>query len=384
MVKRTTEDKNPIVITDKTGEKLELSGELKDAIFSKKLLPLKLPKEFNSSKPDPISESVDPYNSYELNNYNFRGNDFQPGVDILAAGCSTTFGLGVPNDGTWPSIVGEKTGFSVANLSAPGASIEWIVNSIYSYIYTFGLPNKYIIVYFPDILRGEAFIDEEVTTSMEVGPNDFYQQSMDSKWKKKIITHSSLDQTSEAFPAPKVIRKPYPVEYVKSKYEALRQSLTAIKNLEMYCEQLGITLIWSSWSSDIVELMKNIPEEYEYRFYINMIRMGHWKSHFYELEKTKDDPEGIVDYKLDHRPETLDFYECSDELEGQENCKCFSKCHFHLESRYGSSFHDGTDRHVVGALNSHIGVHKHIHVAESFVEHMINEGLEGLDDAIFR
>lgn len=361
---------DPLEIKLNGGDSLKFSGKLRDSIFSKKLLPFEFPPEWDLSVEDPINTNSDSYNSYRLNNYGYRGPDFGPDIDVLAAGCSMTFGVGVPDNGTWPSLFSEKSGLSVANLSAPAASIEWIVNSIFSYIETFGKPRKGIIVHFPDLLRGEIVVDEEVVTASEWGPKDFHQVSLDDNLTKKIVTHGSLTLVSEDYPAPKILKKPYPIEYTKTREEAVRQSFSSIKNLEIFCKAADIPLVWSSWSFDLHESMKNISKKYKFSNFSEMSGMGHWKSHRLPLNKTENDPEGIFDYKINHQESTLELYGCSDEMEGRGECICFSTCHFDLADKYGSSFHMATDRYdkFKGIGQAHFGVHKYIHMADAFID----------------
>ena len=360
---------DPLEIKLNSGDVLKFSGPFKDAVFNKTLLPMQFPVDWDSSVDDPISHHSDPYNSYGLNSYNYRGPEFSSDVDILAAGCSFTFGIGVPDNGTWPAIFSEKTGLSVANLSAPAASIEWIVDSILRYVETFGKPKKAIIAYFPDLLRGEVAVDERVTTSEEWGAKDFHQTFLEENTNKKVLSHASLNMVSKDMPAPKILKKPYPIEYTKTKEECIRQSFASIRTLEAFCKAAGISLIWSSWSSDLHEAMDSISNQYKFNNFWPMRNFGEWKSHKRPLEKTKDDPEGIVDYRLDHNESTLDAYGCSNELEGKNQCVCYSTCHFDLADKYGVSFHMATDRFDPhkGIEQAHFGVHKLIHIAESFV-----------------
>lgn len=365
---------DPVEIKLNSGDSIKFSGRLKDSIFSKKLLPLSFPPEWELGVDDPVSHYTDAYNAYTLNSYNYRGPEFSSDIDVLAAGCSMTFGVGVPDNGTWPAIFSEKTGLSVANLSAPAASVEWIVDSIFRYIETFGRPNRAIIAYFPDLLRGEVLVDEQNTTASEWGPKDFHQVSLDEVSDAKLITHASLNMVSKDFPAPKIIKKPYPVEYTKTKEEAIRQSFAAIKNLEIFCKAAGIPLIWSSWSSDLHESMDGILQQYKFNSFWTMRKAGEWKSYKMPLKKTPEDPEGIADRLIDHRTDTLDLYGCSDEMQGRDECICFSDCHFDLADKYGPAFHMATDRFdsYKGTTQAHMGVHKLIHLAEAFIDMLDN------------
>lgn len=100
---------------------------------------------------------------YSFNSAGYRSENFfvhQPEnkkLHVLFAGCSVTFGQGVPLEYSWPKIVYEKiketketTGFF--NLATPGATNEMIIENVYGYIKKFGMPDV-IFVLLPDLLR---------------------------------------------------------------------------------------------------------------------------------------------------------------------------------------------------------------------------------------
>ena len=54
---------------------------------------------------------------YSHNSYNFRSKEFHEDTEIVALGCSHTFGVGVPEKFIWPTFVKELTGIEdVVNL----------------------------------------------------------------------------------------------------------------------------------------------------------------------------------------------------------------------------------------------------------------------------
>lgn len=62
---------------------------------------------------------------YRLNSQGFRGDEFdseQP--NLVALGDSFSFGIGLPQEDTWPELVGKKLGLRVHNLSIPGCSAD--------------------------------------------------------------------------------------------------------------------------------------------------------------------------------------------------------------------------------------------------------------------
>lgn len=59
--------------------------------------------------------------SYKLNSHGFRCAEFTNDPCVIALGCSYTFGIGLPVDKIWPSLVGMELGLSVANLAWGGS-----------------------------------------------------------------------------------------------------------------------------------------------------------------------------------------------------------------------------------------------------------------------
>jgi len=354
-----------IVVKCRDGVEVAFTGDFKDSIFDSKIKHLGLPPLWDSKT---ISDEYDPYNNYSLNSFNYRSPEFSENVDFIMGGCSVTFGVGVQATGTWPHLIAQQLDASYVNISMPGASIEWICDSIYRYIETYGVPNKAILVLFPDLLRGQLALNDAVNISIESGMNDFYPQSYNKDFSKGVISHSSLVYNSPKNPAPRVVKKPYPIEYTVPREEPIRRSIKEIKNLERFAKNLNLKLVWSSWSEDLSDLANSLPEDYKFEYFMDLKSLREWKSHFTELLPTETDPEGIIDHKLNHSSETLDKYGCTDELQGKGECVCFSNCHFDLEDNYQKTFHLATDRFKNGKNHAHFGVHKLIHIAEDFIE----------------
>jgi hypothetical protein len=357
----------PVVVIPPQGYRRELrfSGNFKEAIFGKTIMPMPTPVSWADSN---IQKNHDSHNVYSLNNYNYRGPDFSNDYDLLTAGCSQTFGIGVPDDGPWPVHVSEMLNASYVNVSMPGASIEWIIDSIYRYIDTFGKPKRGILVLFPDILRHDVVINSEINDTTETSDNDFIPQYYSDDRKLKLLSYSPA-----GYPAPNYLKKPYPIENTMTLEESVKASIAKIRDLERFCRLADINLVWSSWADSLVWLVRELPDEYQFDNYVKMTGLSLWKSHLYRLEATDSDPEGIADYKLAHMEDTMADFGCSNELAEAQKCVCFWPCHQDLVVKYGLSFHEGTDRFTRDG--SHYGVHKHIHIAEDFSARALEIGM---------
>jgi hypothetical protein len=358
-------DHLPIVIPGKGhNRELTFTGDFKEAIFGKHVMKMPVPLLWDSPS---IKDNHEKYNEYTLNNYNYRGPDFVSGIDVITAGCSQTFGIGVPDNGPWPVHLAESLGASYVNLSMPGASVEWIINSIYRYIDTFGPPKRGIVILFPDILRNDIVINSDINTATKTNIGDFIPQYYSDDSKFRLISYSPM-----GYPAPNYIKKPYPVENTVVMEESVKSAILKIKDLERFCKYAGIKLVWSSWADSLVWLMRDIPEQYSFDNYVRIVSLADWKSHIHPIEKTPEDPEGIADYKLDHIGYS-DITGCTKEMALNGTCICFSRCHFDRFEEFSLSFHEGTDR--IGQGNSHYGVHKHMHIADDLVARALEIGL---------
>lgn len=337
---------------------LIFSGDFKESIFGRDLMKMPLPQSWQDKD---IQKNYDKYNTYTLNNYDYRGPDFKDGVDVITAGCSFTFGVGVPDNGTWPDQYSKISGNSYVNISTPGASIEWVIESIYRYINKFGKPNKGIVILFPDLFRQEVVIDSITNKTLEISKNDFvpqYYDDLDQTYLGTYIPYENLE-------IPNIAKKPFPIEYTVLLKESIKRNVLKIKDFERYCEAANINLYWSSWSDVTTWIYSRVPEKYKSSNYIKLEGLTHWKSHFFEIEKTEQDPEGIVDYKIVHDP--YNSHGCTKEMNENGKCICFSSCHFEIEKDFPDSFHVASDRWNTSGGNYHYGVHRLIHIAEDFV-----------------
>jgi hypothetical protein len=358
-------DEFPIIIPgDVHRRELKFTGDFKEAIFGKTIMRMPTPRLWKSNS---VRENHEQYNDYTLNNYNYRGPDFGPDVDIITAGCSQTFGMGVPDNGPWPVHLAESLDASYVNLAIPGASVESIIDSVYRYMDTFGKPKRGIVILFPDLLRNSVVINSAINTATYSNTGDFIPQYHSDDSKLRLLSYCPM-----GYPAPTYIKRPYPIENTLVMEESVKTAVLKIKDLERFCKYAGIKLVWSSWSDTLVWLLRDIPEQYAFENYVTLTGLADWKSHITDLEVTEDDPEGIADYKLDH----LNYSEitgCTEEMAINEACICFSRCHFDRYEEFKDSFHEGTDR--VGKGNSHYGVHKHMHIAENLVAKAVEIGL---------
>lgn len=155
------------------------------------------------------------YYEMEKNNYGFRSDNFSKedaGSNFLFAGCSQTFGVGLPQNLVWAFQLNKMLNKDkFFNVSTPAASATEICYNVMNYIKKFGKPEA-IFLLLPNFERSVSFEKESLKT--KVSDND--------------IKHLSKDEY-RSFCA---------------------QYYIAISQLETMASLLDIKFLWSTWQFD--------------------------------------------------------------------------------------------------------------------------------------
>ena len=274
--------------------------------------------------PGDIKNYGDSVNEYRLNSLGYRSSEFR-NVPIVFAGCSVTFGIGVPYKAIWSTLIGERLGLDFINLSTPGWSIQRIVDSLFKYFYEYGNP-EILFVAFPDYHR-------LILTSNR----DFCVVEPHLKDEPLLKVQNAQLGWTPVVDRNTYSKKPHNfIDFITPEY-ALFEAFKSINSLITYCKNSNIKLVWSTWDSetnDIIEIVKNRWNQESYSGYVYPK---------FSYNGAKNQP-------------------------GHEE---YSGCHSEHVSEYGDNFFQGQD-HGVGGETSHPGVHWHMHLAE--------EMLKGLED----
>lgn len=250
---------------------------------------------------------VDVNTEYKNNSFGYRGEDWEGSPDILTLGCSNTYGVGVPITGNWPSILSKISNRDVRNLSFPGASIQQLVSMAFKSFEIFGNP-KTILCLFPDPYRIKIPSNENLAIS---------------ETKYSGILHSIFLQSKHNMEErPKYSKKPHHYEDILPQEFALFISTQYIHMLEQYCNSNNIELVWLSWFDDFNKTLNAIEDKIFNNVYF--------------------DQEVVINLE--------DFEE---------------ECHKEYLEEFEKYFISGLDIEDDEDYR-HPGVHKHIHIAESF------------------
>ena len=113
------------------------------------------PSEYNNK--NSFVGTIDKDNTYEINRFGFRG-EIYDNSETIASGCSMTFGTGLPEEGRWSNLLGNRVNRGIINLGNPGASVATICNTIIQYCLNNKMP-KEIFCLLPDFFRSMVVVD---------------------------------------------------------------------------------------------------------------------------------------------------------------------------------------------------------------------------------
>jgi hypothetical protein len=292
--------------------------------------------------------------TYSYNSLGFRGKEFEPEEDLVIAGCSQTFGMGLEENYIWGNVVANSLGYKASNISMPGASTESIINNIYAYFKEYGHP-KMLLALFPDMYRFQIPTNRKYITSSSIkneGPEPYEQPYM---------TYLYLDKQEQS-KKPKYQKIPFDLEEIITPEIAFFYNMKSIIILNQYCNALGIKFYWASWRPELdIAITKIKSDSKDYENYVSLDIFNWYTKHSFE-----EDPFGVeknlIESEYYHKDYALDCYNCYNEQE----CDMIVNCHEELFESNKNLFHHGNDR-------AHIGSHKHQHIAEKFIERIKNE-----------
>jgi hypothetical protein len=277
-------------------------------------------------------------NDYYFNSLSFRDKvEWQKGkpAEILALGCSHTFGVGVPQKYTWPSIVESITKKTVANLGICGASAEQMLESFLLYLDTVGNPT-YVLACFPDYLRYSHVVD-----------GTFY--SINNKYVHnnkpfKTMSHirSSDHYTGEIYIKDKIFKLPADPRYIIPTQESLSQYISSIYIIEKICKFLNIEFYWGTWSKETQDMFTN-------SFFLDKNFCLDIKHH---VEKIQSDAMISDTKEFKHRL-ALSYCKSDHSINKEDLIK-----YKHNMWKLGSD-------------QAHNGIHWHYHTAENFIEKIL-------------
>jgi hypothetical protein len=149
--------------------------------------------------------------------------------NFLFAGCSYTYGTGLPYQHTWAyKLNKDLNGENFYNVGMPARNFQVIINDIYTYIRLFGKP-KTIFLLLPDLKRDHVV---RLETNLEQG--DYYEVY-------PIVSMSFNSKDPENQSSNKKDHQYLNMEKVYYDF------YNTMSQLEDYLESLKIPFLWTTW-----------------------------------------------------------------------------------------------------------------------------------------
>ena len=278
----------------------------------------------------------DPQRVVVQNSMGYRGaEEFDSQVDMIATGCSQTFGLGIDEENMWSKRMSDSLDMSVATIAAPGWSVQEMVASVMHHIRRHGKP-KVIAALLPDFGRTVAVQHEHIMTS-ETGEVEDQEEQFESPLRVKVQGFHYDGSNAH----PKISKRPHVANDVIPTEWPIFIAAQAWAAFIEYCHVADITLVWTSWDKPVLDSYSLLREMAD--------------SPIANREDIVIDTSGLVDHE-----HYINFTAGS----GPGPVLSLTKlaCHRELKDRWPDTFDVGSDRCY------HYGVHAHAHIAEMLTD----------------
>lgn len=285
-------------------------------------------KDFKFDDFNPIEDNEDDGIEYTHNSLGFRGPETKD-AEVVIAGCSQTYGEGVPYETTWGHRLASSMGKSYVNLGIRGSSIPGVVNRVLAYLDTFSAP-EYIFCVMPNTERIEFPFTESTRKDFTAkwGKQDWFDAEGGVVLSTYIHPHGSDNPRPKYLKLPYELENVFPIEYIDI------INMDYIRMLERVCEAKNIVLKWGTWNDRLEN--EYVSVNYD-NINPNFVPLVHTLGRIFEL----DDNKATV-------------------------------CHLEELEKYGKNFLWGMDAYREATVSfGHWGVHSHIHTAELFAESLL-------------
>lgn len=274
----------------------------------------------NYRKINPSDNEIEGQVEYRLNKDFYRSINFSEKPEILALGCSMTYGTGLPYDAIWPNILANKMNIKAGIIGLPGNGIEKIIASAMGIMQKYDYKPKYIFAIFPNFER-LRYVDEDCG-----GVHDSF-----ISYKSPKIKYDSTKDSLDSI---------LPQEYV------LFKNMSYINILDSFCKMSGIKFLWTSWAEYYSrDLFEGMPG------FIFDETINEFPSYGYGPEWTPDENIKKGYYQYSHM-------NCHSEEESK-----YKDFFYYAYDNRKPKFHSGKYR-----FGPHPGMHRNIHWAELFYQ----------------
>lgn len=250
-----------------------------------------------------------------VNSLNFRSPEFTNNPEIIFSGCSVSYGVGVPADGTWiEALKNYLNPSSYVALAKPAASSQKIVFTIFKYIFKYGKPKK-IFVLFPDPYRTSSVSDfKNLTESPDRGGVGTYPVDLLLTRDKKTLAKYS--------------KRPHILKEIFIPEIGFKSTIEAIHSLEAFCKAAEIDLMWSTWDIDMATIATFLNKDKDNKMFPSFSLLAYEEFRYGSSYPHVED----------------------------------GSCKPEVYKKYKKHYTRGTDR------QKYYGAHSHAHIADGFIK----------------
>jgi hypothetical protein len=291
------------------------------------------------------------------NSIGFIGDEFSSSAEMVALGCSITYGIGVSENQIWSNKIAKELNIKCNNISGPGRSVPWIISNFFSYVEKFGNP-KVVVALFPNFTRMQVTSrHSEIIPESQVFFND----------NQKVIRYK-IHRLKGYEGSKKYFKKPFIAEEIMPLEMAFDLSIQYIKMLELYCNSNNIKLIWSTWVPEQEDWLDKNINKTKFKNYIS-VGMKYWHNKKVDGYNEKLCKKLIEYYHSDDFNNlrmdniimiaTYNMGPC----DISDQCESYVDCHSDYKNeKYFSRSWDSGETH------GHPAAHRHIHIYEAFLK----------------
>lgn len=269
-----------------------------------------------------------PLGEYKTNSTGYRSGEFVESPDLLVAGCSQTWGVGLQEKNLWGTRLAQYLKVdSYVNIGYLGWSIDGIVTNVLRYIDKYGKPKKLALL-LPDFYRVVSAYATDIVLpdgyNAKHYPDGHIQSGVEYTWLNRSLT------------LPKYSKRPHKIQDILPLEHSIYESVKMLQILVMYCKAAGIDLVWGSWEEDTCYLFEKVAKD--------------------------------ISLNLD----LTDYVSLSDINRVNEG-----QCHEELKADCPDVFYSAADdRH--NRRGGHMGSHMHIHVADKFLSKFASKQIDNI------
>ena len=293
------------------------------------------------------------YISYKFNSLGYRCKEFKTNEEMLIAGCSQTFGMGIEKEYIWGNSVGRHFNLNPANLSVPGSSTSSIINNLFAYFKRFGNP-KVLICLFPEMTRFQIPVNQKYVSSDQIDRS--LKNSNSFPFLSYLYIKNYLNDDRPSYQ-----KAPFRLEEILTEDVPFFHNMKSIMMLDQYCNSNNIKFYWSVWDTNLDYELTKFAKSGDDQ-YLNYVPFEGFR--WSVTQNFEEDPFGVKANIIKSQNYHNGYGVACSNCMNSNPCEEIILCHKELEQECPKIFEIGNDK-------VHLGAHQHQHFAEIIIERML-------------